>query len=67
MPLEPNPLVTSPITLVVLADDCGNHASVPGHVHEGELIPCPSGDHEHYVQMAFPTEVVENITITTGD
>lgn len=67
MPLQPTPLNTAPITLVVLADDCGNHASVPGHVYEGESVPCPSGDHEHYVQMAFQTELVQNITVTTVD
>lgn len=64
MPLEPTGLITSAITLVVLADDCANHASVPGHVDENELIACPSGDHQHYVQMAFHTELATNITIS---
>lgn len=54
-----------PGTLVVFRDDCGRAQHwIPGEVHPGDSVPCPDGDHEHYVLDAQPTDLATNIRLS---
>lgn len=60
------PFETSPITIAEV-DDCGA-VILPGTVEIGETVPCPEGDHDHYILGVLHTVAVHNLrTIEVSD
>lgn len=61
MTIDGIPLRTSPITIASV-DDCGA-VILEGTFHVGETVPCPYGDHDHYILDALHTVAVHNISV----
>ena len=61
MSIDGIPLLTSPITIASV-DDCGA-VILDGTFEVGETVPCPDGDHDHYILDVLHTEAVHNIRI----
>lgn len=65
MTIDGIPLRTSPITIASV-DDCGA-VILDGTFHVGETVPCPDGDHDHYILDVLHTVAVHNIHIVSVD
>jgi hypothetical protein len=56
-------LETSAVTIAELDGACQAYALLPGQIEVGALVPCPDGDHEHWVVAVLHTEVTDNAQI----
>jgi hypothetical protein len=61
MTIDGVPVQTSPITIATV-EDC-DAVILEGTFEAGETVPCPHGDHEHYLLDVLHTVAVHNISI----